>query len=69
MHRVLADARRVVAVLVAAGNAVHALADQVMEAVRHLRLLARVVQTLSQRLRQTQALVARLEQHEREHGI
>jgi hypothetical protein len=63
VHRVCADARRVVAVLVAAGDAVHTLADQVVEAVRHLRLLARVAQTIGQSLRQTQAPVARLEQH------
>ena len=62
MYRILTDARHVVAVLVAASDAVNALANQIVKAVRDLRLLAPTVQATHQRLAQAQALVAGLEQ-------
>ena len=62
VDRVLRQSRCVVAVLVTAGDAEHALAHQFMQAMLHLRLLATIAQATHQRIRQTQAFITRFEQ-------
>ena len=62
-HRIPRQTRRVVAVGVAAGNPEHALPEQTLQRVRHLRPLAPVRKARREPRAQPQPLVARLQQN------